>query len=473
MTPAAATPFDIAIIGYGPVGATLANLLGLTGVSVVVLERESIAYHLPRAVSFDDEVMRVFQTIGLAERILPDTHAVIGTRFIDAQGRLLIEWPRHSADQPLGWQGNYRFHQPTLEQHLRDGVTRFANVTVRARTEAHAIAEDADSVTVHFNDLAAGRTGELRARYVVGCDGARSLVRRVIGTEMEDLGLHERWLVIDAILTRDKPALGDWTLQHCNPARPATYVRGVGMRRRWEIMQTPADDAETFATIDNVWRLLRPWITPEDATIERAVPYMFHALLARQWRRSRLLLAGDSAHQTPPFLGQGMCAGIRDAANLAWKLARVVHGRSADSLLDSYTTERAPHVRDYIELAVRLGNLLMACNPGMADPLTPQTLATPRPRLGPGAFDATTRAAGQLAPQPRLSDGRRLDDAIGYRFALLLHPDAASVARDNVVVVQDDALRPWLDQLGARAALLRPDRYIQALARTDAQAISL
>jgi 3-(3-hydroxy-phenyl)propionate hydroxylase len=482
------TSCDVAIIGYGPVGATLANLLGLTGVTVIVVERESIAYHLPRAVSFDDEVMRVFQTIGLAERILPDTHAVIGTRFIDAEGRLLIEWPRHSADQPMGWQGNYRFHQPTLENHLREGVTRFDNVAVRSLTEARTIAEDSDHATIGLIDLATGRADEIRARYVVGCDGARSLVRRCIGAEMQDLGLHERWLVIDAILTRDKPELGDWTLQHCNPARPATYVRGVGRRRRWEIMQTHADDPETFAAADNVWSLLRPWITPDDATIERAVPYMFHALLADRWRRGRLLLAGDSAHQTPPFLGQGMCAGIRDAANLAWKLAAVVQGRAPEALLDSYTSERAPHVREYIELAVRLGALLMAMRPGMADPLSPQTLATPRPRLGPGAFDAATPAAGHLAPQPVLSSGVRLDDAIGYRFALLLHPEAARdaillagdagalrgpVARDDILVVQDAALRPWLDQVGARAALVRPDRYVQALVCRDAPTAGL
>jgi len=465
--------FDVAVIGYGPVGATLANLLGLTGLSVMVLERESIAYHLPRAVSFDDEVMRVFQTIGLADRILPDTHAVIGTRFIDAQGRLLIEWPRQLADEPLGWKGNYRFHQPTLERILREGVTRFDNVSVRTHTEACAVDEQQDGVMVRVKDLATGQGQDLPARYVVGCDGARSLVRRLIGTEMEDLGLHERWLVIDAILKHDKPELGDWTLQHCNPARPATYVRGVGMRRRWEIMQTPTDDAAAFASIDNVWSLLRPWITPEDATIERAVPYVFHALLARQWRRGRLLLAGDSAHQTPPFLGQGMCAGIRDAANLAWKLADVVRGRAPETLLDSYDAERAPHVREYIELAVRLGDLLMAMRPGMANPLQPQTLATPRPRLGRGAFDAAAPAAGHLAPQPRLADGRRLDDVIGYRSALLLHPDTAPLARDDVVVVRDAALRPWLDQVGARAALVRPDRYVRALARRDAEAAFL
>jgi 3-(3-hydroxy-phenyl)propionate hydroxylase len=262
------------------------------------------------------------------------------------------------------------------------------------------------------------------------------------------------------------PEHGDWSLQHCNPARPATYVKGIGQRRRWEIMQLPTDDPDTFATEENVWRLLRPWISPADASIERAVPYMFHAVLARQWRRGRLLLAGDAAHLTPPFLGQGMCAGIRDAANLAWKLAEVVNGRAPETLLDSYGAERAPHVREYIELAVRLGGLIMALRPGMADPLQPQVLATPRPRLGGGAFDDAEPAAGYPAPQPVLADGRRLDDAIGYRHALLLHPDAEPVARDDAVVVQDTALRPWLDAIGARAALVRPDRYVQSVMRS-------
>lgn len=473
MSTAPDTTVDVAVIGYGPVGATLANLLGQTGLRAMVLERESSAYHLPRAVSFDDEVMRVFQAIGLADRILPETHAVVGTRFIDPDGRLLIEWPRSLSDGAQGWSGNYRFHQPTLERLLRDGVGRFPQVSVRTHTEATSLDEHEDGVTVHATDVTTGQQQQVRARYVVGCDGARSFVRRFVGTQIEDLGLHEHWLVIDAILTHDMPELGDWTLQYCNPARPATYVRGIGMRRRWEIMQTPADDAETFADIDNVWRLLRPWITPDDATIERAVVYVFHALLARQWRRRRLLLAGDAAHQTPPFLGQGMCAGIRDAANLAWKLAAVVQGRAPEALLDTYGSERAPHVREFIELAVRLGGLIMAMRPGLANPLQPQTLATLRPRLGHGAYDGTVPAAGRLAPQPMLTDGRRLDDAVGYRFALLLHPDAAPVTRDDLVVVQDEALRPWLNGLGARAAVVRPDRYLQSIARSDAEVAAL
>jgi len=151
--------FDVVVVGYGPVGATLANLLGMTGVSVLVLEREGMAFHLPRAVSFDDEVMRVFQTIGLAERILPDTHVVVGTRFIDAEGRLLIEWPRHLAAGASGWQGNYRFHQPTLERVLREGVERFGTVSVRTRAEVFAVDGREDDVAVRFTDLATGRVG--------------------------------------------------------------------------------------------------------------------------------------------------------------------------------------------------------------------------------------------------------------------------------------------------------------------------
>jgi 3-(3-hydroxy-phenyl)propionate hydroxylase len=221
---------DVVIIGCGPVGALLANLLGLQGIATIVLEREAAAYSLPRAVQFDDEVMRLLQTVGLAEAMQPLVHIVPGMKFVDDSGRLLLDWQRPVEIGPQGWHRSYRFHQPDLERVLRDGFARWPSLSFQARSEVFAIEETLDAVVVHYEDLTNGQLKQCRARYVVGCDGARSLVRRLIGQPMEDLGFHERWLVVDTILRRPRPDLGDYSVQHCNSLRPATYVRGTGRR---------------------------------------------------------------------------------------------------------------------------------------------------------------------------------------------------------------------------------------------------
>jgi 3-(3-hydroxy-phenyl)propionate hydroxylase len=270
-------------------------------------------------------------------------------------------------------------------------------------------------------------------------------------------------------------------LQFCDPRRPATYVRGVGTRRRWELMLMPGDDPATITRPENVWPLLAKWLTPDDAVLERPAVYTFHSVVAQGWRRGRLLIAGDAAHQTPPFMGQGMCAGIRDASNLAWKLADVLRGHASESLLDTYESERSPHVREFIETAVRLGGLIQSTD---ADAVrrrdaemsaNPQVFMTPQPSLGPGAHDGAG-AAGRIAPQPLLDGGNRLDDRIGYRFAVVAVPALAALARTVadqwacVIEAADPALCAWLEGLGAAAVLLRPDRYTAGIA-SDAPAL--
>ncbi|PAY06323.1 3-(3-hydroxyphenyl)propionate hydroxylase [Bradyrhizobium sp. UFLA03-84] len=477
--------YDVAIIGLGPVGATLANLLAVDGLSVIALERETEPYALPRAVHFDDEVMRVFQTIGLADEILPFTHVSPGMHFVDGDGRLFLDWSRPLEIGPNGWNISYRFHQPELERVLRAGARAHASVNIRLRADAFAIDQRSDHVAIRFESVANGKLEEARARYVVGCDGARSLVRRLIGSEMDDLGFHEPWLVIDAILKRPMPELGDYSVQFCDARRPATYVRSVGNRRRWEIAIMPDDDARRITDPENVWKLLARWITPDDADLERAAAYSFHSVIASTWRRERLLIAGDAAHQTPPFLGQGMCAGIRDVANLAWKLGRVIRGEANNALLNSYQTERHPHVREYVELAVRLGSLINATRSEDREAdAEPRRMATIKPRLGPGLFRRECAIAGTPVPQPMLSTGRRLDDHVGYRIAVLARPDFLDgldhAARDRcsrrgITLVADGQgpLSDWLDSIGAHAALVRPDRYIVGLAETPQQLSAL
>lgn len=474
-------PYDVAVIGLGPVGATLANLLALRGLSVLVLEREADIYRLPRAIHFDGECMRVFQTAGIGDLLAPHLLVSPGMRFVDASGRLLIDWSRPTALGPQGWHASYRFHQPQLESMLRAALERHPAVDLRLRHEVFAIAPQSDRVALRLEDMSTGRLLHAQARWVVGCDGARSAVRRIMGTELEDLRSHERWLVVDVILKRDRPDLGDHSIQFCDPARPATYVRGVGLRRRWELMLLPGEDAATMSRPETIWSLLSRWVTPEEAEIERPAIYTFHSVVACGWRNGRLLIAGDAAHQTPPFMGQGMCAGIRDASNLAWKLADVVGGLAPDTLLDTYESERSPHVREFIEAAVRLGGVIQTTDPQAARErnarmlASPMAFTTPQPRLGPG-LHAGIEPSGRIGEQPTLADGRRLDDLAGYRHTLLIDASLETAARALVedptavvVVVADGPAAQWLARLDARAVLLRPDRYVAGIARDAAE----
>lgn len=469
---------DVAVVGGGPVGVLLANLLGLHGLRTVVFEREAGIYPMPRAIHFDGEVMRVFETVGL--RAAVETVArpgLKGMHFVNAQGQTLLIRGGTAAEGPHGCATNHYFHQPELEAVLRQGLARFAHVQLLTRHEVTSIdvQDGGAELQVQPADAAARRW---RARQVVGCDGARSLVRRLIGGGSLDLGLHQPWLVFDVRLSRDRPDLPDHTVQHCDPARPKTFCHVSGDRRRWEIMLMPGDDPAELVRPERIWPLVAPWMGPEDATIERAVIYTFHSVIAQGWRRGPLLLAGDSAHQTPPFLGQGLCAGVRDAANLAWKLAAVLRQDADPALLDSYESERAPHVQAFIELAVRLGGVIQATDPEAARERdarflrgAPEVFEFPVPQLGPGLWAGGHAAAGRVFGQPRLADGRRLDEPLGLGWGLIA-PRAwretlaapTSALQATWIDADDARLQPLLQAQGLRALLLRPDRYVAAAA---------
>lgn len=472
---------DVAIVGCGPVGALLANLLGLCGVAVCAFDREAAVYTLPRAIHFDDEVMRILQTAGLAGVIEPKLHVSPGMKFVDCEGRLLLDWSRPQVTGPQGWLPSYRFHQPELEQALRTGLARFPHIMLRSGCKVLSIEEGPEAVTLRLQSADGGPPDTLQARYVVGCDGARSLVRRAMHVELDDFGFNERWLVVDAILLRPRPDLGDHSIQYCNPHRPATYVRGTGHRRRWELTVLPGEEEAALTRPERLRELLAPWVCGDDITIERAVVYTFRAALAPEWQRGRLMIAGDAAHLTPPFLGQGMCAGMRDASNLAWKLAAVLQGRATEGLLHSYGSERTPHVREYIDLAIRLGGLINAKAMEAAVPRSvldggePVRMTSIKPRLGVGLAQQTSGAPNTLSPQPTLSDGRLLDDHVGYNWALLLQTGAepllgpharAWIEANQARIIADPAVSPWLTTLGAAAAVIRPDRYVLGTATT-------
>jgi len=481
----AQTLHDVAIVGLGPTGATLANLLGAAGLSVLVLEKEAGIFPLPRAIHFDGEVLRILQAAGLRDEALAISRpGEQGMHFVNGAGETMLIRGGTAALGPHGCANNYYFHQPELEAVLRKGLARFANVDIRLRHEVVGVEQDASGATLRVRAIEGDRIQNMRSRYVVGCDGARSPVRQRMGSAMADLGLKQPWLVFDVVLEKEVD-LPQHTVQHCNPARPMTYCNVVGHRRRWEIMVLPGDDREAMVQPEALWQMVAPWVRPDQARLERAAIYTFHSVIAEGWRDGRLLLAGDACHQTPPFLGQGMCAGIRDAANLAWKLEAVLKGRAPAALLDTYESERAPHVRALIELAVRLGNIIQTTNPELAADRDakfrtgqPEIFELPPQMLGAGAFDATPGAlAGSPFPQPRLDDGRLLDELLGHRSAVIGHaPALASAApatsdrwrRAGAIVIDrpDASLRDWLDSHQAHAVILRPDRYIVGVART-------
>jgi 3-(3-hydroxy-phenyl)propionate hydroxylase len=488
--------FDVAIVGYGPVGATLANLLGRSGWRVSVLERSTSIHHLPRAAHFDAEIMRVFASLGLAPTILPATAPILGMHFLNGEGKKLFGFDRPRKNDPTDWAENFMFYQPDLERALRAGVERFAGVEVRLAHEVESIRSGDGGVELEARDLESGARRSVRARYVIGCDGARSITRAAVGAELDDLVFDQPWLVVDVMMNRE---MGLPTVVHqiCDPARPTTVIPSAGRHRRWEFMLLPGENAEEMQRPERVETLLSRWIGPNDAEIVRAVVYSFHALLARGWRKGRVILAGDSAHQMPPFLGQGMCSGIRDAANLAWKLDLVLAGRASDALLDSYEIEREPHVRKIVELAVVLGRILQTTDPVVAAARDAQFFSgeeapvgvgppdARRPPLGHGilhaASDAERGLAGELLPQLPFGP-RHLDDELGRGFAILSATDLRRSLSRSALTFWERAGTRFVDlsavegtagRLGAfleryGTIVVRPDRYVFGTARDAA-----
>jgi 2-polyprenyl-6-methoxyphenol hydroxylase-like FAD-dependent oxidoreductase len=493
---------DVAVVGYGPVGRLLALLLGRLGRRVVVVERQQQAYPLPRAVHFDDEVGRILQSVGLAPDSLPD---VVGPyddlyewRAADLEPLLRLDWRGLG---PSGWHVSNFFHQPLLEAALDAKVQALDTVQVLRGWRAVSHTEHADTVTIDLRS-AGDDSLSVTARYVVGADGANSLVRSWIGSTVTNLGYFHDWLVVDLLPRADagRQHFSPPAWQLCDPARPTTLVPGGPGRRRFEFMRLPAETVDELNAEPTAWRLLAPWgIEPGNSTLERHTVYTFQALWCEKWRRGRLLLAGDSAHLMPPFAGQGMCSGLRDAANLAWKLDLVLDGRADDAVLDSYGHERAEHVRHFIEASMQLGGIICLPDPvaaaerdqAMKADLTAGVQPPPRPlpRLGAGLYREDA-GGGLLSIQASVDgDTERglLDDVVGPGGLLLLadpelraqlrHEDLAMLSDlgwqvvalaagpgDGQVVDTTGAYAAWLATLEAVAVLIRPDHYLYGCA---------
>jgi 2-polyprenyl-6-methoxyphenol hydroxylase-like FAD-dependent oxidoreductase len=479
--PATADGADVVVVGYGPVGQVLATLLGRLGHRVIVCENHPELYATPRAGHFDHEIMRIFQSMGVAGEVARVAVPARRYELLRADGQVLARLPRDWA-APSGWDASYHFYQPELEAVLDRAARAQDSVEIRRGCEVIDVCDDGERVTVRTVDRAGGGARRISARYVVGADGANSIVRRLGGFDFEDLGFQADWLVVDVRFKDGQPIpdIPD-TAQICDPARPSHMALMGGRYVRWEFMVVAGDDHAHMSAPETVWRLLRRWTGPEDAELVRHTVYTFRSAIADPFRRGRLMLAGDAAHLMPPFLGQGMCSGLRDASTLAWMLNLVLRGTASPALLEAYTSSRGPHVRSYIEESVRVGRIVCETDPERAAArdarLTAGDAQPPPFQPSAGALVHTGDAlAGILALQPCVPAGAGtvlLDDLLGSGFQLLTVEGAAESwlrAEDRAFLGRigarqarvrcDERFEAWLAEAGAVAVLVRPDHYV-------------
>jgi len=507
----------VVVVGAGPVGLVAAGLLGRYGVPTIVVERETAIHPLPRAANLDDEALRVLQGLGVSGRSAPWITPTAGMRLVRAPGRPFWHF-RDSVEPGLnGWPGANMFHQPGLETALRQGLSRHPEVDLRTGWELRTLRAGGGGAEVGLAPSGSppGVCEVLSARAVLACDGARSTVRRLLGVGLRDRGFDQRWLVVDT--EAERPLAGRHLLEQvcieqvCDARRPATFVPMGGLRYRWEFLLHPGEHEGDVWADASLEERSAPWTGGVEVRVVRRATYRFHAVSAERWRVGPVFLLGDAAHQMPPFLGQGLCAGIRDAANLTWKLALVGRGLAGDGLLDSYERERRPHVDLVTTLATLLGRVVRARGPGarvlrgafalaarLPAPLRAPLEQVPTPGLRPGPLVLGPRglpgrrAAGEAFPQPTVvapSHARvLLDDVLGDGFALVgfgVDPVAGlpgralglwqrlgattvriaepgRPARPFEVDDQSGLLAGWFRRHRAALAVVRPDRYVLA-----------
>ena len=511
--------YDVAIVGLGPCGAVAAALLGQAGLRVLVLDKSHSVYDKPRAVAMDHEIMRVLQGIGVADAVLPHTEPFSASEHFGADGQLIRRLTMLPPPYPMGWTPSMVFRQPPVEQILRDRVAALPSVDVRLGVELVALEQDGEGVSLQLQSQD-GSVRPARAAYVIGCDGASSTVRRLVGIELEDLDFDEPWLVVDVLANaRGLAKLPKASAQFCEPTRPISFLIGTDNHRRWEIMLLPGEDAQAMAQEAEVWKLLARWITPDDGELWRRASYRFHALVAKDWHKGCVFIAGDAAHQQPPFLGQGMCQGVRDVSNLAWKLQQAIAGKAgnaAEALLDTYGQERGAHVRQLTATIKGIGRYICERDPVAARERDARLIAEaggtvksqPRQDLIPGlkvgllsgldhpcasahpAQPAPTAppphpAVGTLFPQPRvLQNGQPvlLDDAAGSGWRIVLGDAAlgwsptagtgyallrvATTPQPGAWTETEGVLAGWFQRHTCAAAIVRPDHYVYAVAAT-------
>jgi 2-polyprenyl-6-methoxyphenol hydroxylase-like FAD-dependent oxidoreductase len=474
--------YDVAVIGYGPVGMAAAALIWRLGHRVVVLERYEGKYNLPRAAIFDDETMRTFAMLGVPDRLLPKLHVQRNYEWMNGAGDLLIEVDFAEVGRS-GWAEWYMMYQPDLEDALDAYCQHSGEVDVCFGARVIGIEQSEATVSVTVD----GWDRPVLARFAVACDGGNSFVRHALAIPERDYGFSEPWLVCDFRFRR--PVRVPAARQVCDPVQPTSIISLGPDHHRFSFMLDSEASFMIEREPERVWRRVAPYLTREDAELIRAATYTFRSRVAERWRDGRVLLAGDAAHQMPPFLGQGMCSGVRDALNLSFKLDLVLSGVQPESLLDTFQSERDPHVRAVIAKGIELGRVQTVRDPGLAAQRDARLIAgrgtAPAkisfPPLNAGML-GSGHGAGELFVQGMVSSGSstgRFDEVAGYGWIVLvrarLMPEIDTLADRSavrVIGVSDVAGLPgvmhdidgvyttWLDQHHSDAVAIRPDFHV-------------
>ena len=428
--------YDVVIVGFGPTGGTLANLLALHGFSILVLEKEKSFYPLPRAVHFDDEVMRVFETIGITNTFLKYTIINKGTKFVDKKNRVILDWPRPREITENGWYPSYRFNQPDLERELRKKLKSYKKIEIKQSSSVKKIKNNKNDVDITFEDINSNKIFEIKSKYLIGCDGANSITRSQMKTKMNNLGFTQKWAVI----------------------------------RRWEFAIKKTEKIEKILSDKYIWNFLKPWLKKKEARMERKTIYTFQSALARTWKKGRIFLAGDAAHLMPPFMGQGMCAGIRDVSNLAWKISYCLNNKHDENLLKTYQSERSSNVKEYIETTMRMGEFVNAVgkspitNNISADNKGRKSMKSIKPKLGRGLGKAKDKLRGNIFPQFK-NRRNNLDIKFSKKPILVLSNKYKKSFSKKINFYRNKSntkLSRYLKNVNCEGLIVRPDRFILA-----------
>jgi 3-(3-hydroxy-phenyl)propionate hydroxylase len=504
---------DVVVVGCGPVGGIAANYLGLQGLSTLIIERDLTLFTQSRAFSCDDEAQRNFQSAGLEGELAVDLWPCKHMDYIDGSQQVLGSVAFAELDFGLSHPAISFFNQPQLETVLRKGLKRFPGAELKVGHELVGYTQDADFVTVHFKDRRTGRVREVRSRYLLGCDGSHSTVRALMGVKMLGTSYEEPWIAISGTTESSEP---DFTYYVCDPLRPGFVTRCPYNEVRMDFLLQENERTEAIEKKEVVEKLLAPYVDPQKIQLQRASVYTFQAKVAERWRDGRVFLLGDAAHVMPPFAGQGLCSGIRDAMNLSWKLALVARGAASEALLDTYERERHPHAVDMINTTIAMGRVLLARNriiASLRNALLKLLFRIPRTRrfvrnyefkpkalvsqgLIAGGRRRKGAAEGSYFPQPKvgLADGKtvKLDDVCGRGFVVftlasadetvrqsaealareigglwlrILPAERTGEARSGDVVDISGKLAAWFAQYQSDAAVIRPDHFVYGASR--------